>query len=234
MPWAPHAACVGRVPFLGGLSTWSSISPLAVHPSLASVHAYRHAPDDHCHAKIAQNLNSHSVATPPSFPCAQETYQMPGKGLSNSGDLDLSLTRQELNKVVHVENNMLFQQPRLDEASLAAAASQQPSFCCAIAPSCSSQCSSSTSTSTQPSSAQTMWRITKLDELLHKEGPMKARDILKLITDLSTEIDRLQAEKEGILAASGSRDFEQSEQNVCEASQQEYTAAGQSCATCPL
>ena len=71
---------------------------------------------------------------------------MPGKGLSNSGDLDLSLTRQELNKVVHVEN-MLFQQPRLDEASLAAAASQQPSFCCAIAPSCSSQCSSSTSTS---------------------------------------------------------------------------------------
>lgn len=158
---------------------------------------------------------------------------MPGKGLSNSGDLDLSLTRQELNKVVHVEN-MLSQQPRLDEASLAAAASQQPSFCCAIAPSCGSQCSSSTSTSTQPSSAQTMWRITKLDELLHKEGPMKARDILKLITDLSTEIDRLQAEKEGILAASGSRDFEQSEQNVCEASQQEYTAAGQSCATCPL
>ena len=158
---------------------------------------------------------------------------MPGKGLSNSGDLDLSLTRQELNKVIHVENNMLFQQPRLDEASLAAAASQWPSFCCAIAPSCGSQCSSSTSTSTQPSSAQTMWRITKLNELLHKEGPMKARDILKLITDLSTEIDCLQAEKKGLLAASGSRDFEQSEQNVCEASQQEYTA-GQSCATCPL
>ena len=37
---------------------------------------------------------------------------MPGKGLSNSGDLDLSLTRQELNKVVHVENNMLFQQTK--------------------------------------------------------------------------------------------------------------------------
>lgn len=155
---------MGGVPFLGGLSTWSSISPLAFHPSLASLHAYRHAPDDHCHAKIAQNLNSHSVATPPSFPCAQETYKMPGKGLSNSWDLDLSLTRQELNKVVHVENNMFFQQPRLDEALLAAAASQQPSCCCTIAPSCSSQCSSSTSTSTQPSSAQTMWRINKLDE----------------------------------------------------------------------
>ena len=44
VPWAPHAACVGRVPFLGGLSTWSSISPLAFHPSLASLHAYRHVP----------------------------------------------------------------------------------------------------------------------------------------------------------------------------------------------
>ena len=126
VPWASHAVYLGGVPFLGGLATWSSISPLAFHPSLASLHAYRHAPDDHCHAKIAQNLNSHSVATPPSFPCAQETYKMPGKGLSNSWDLDLSLTRQELNNVIHVENNMLFQQPRLDEASLDAAASQQP------------------------------------------------------------------------------------------------------------